>query len=114
MSNSSVEKKPAQGWHRADVIAALRKAGWSLRQLSLAHGLSQSALHKAFAGPYPKAERLVAEAIGVQPMEIWPSRYDAKGKPNRLGSRRPMRPDIGVKRSADGHRGASQQAVGGR
>lgn len=93
MSNSPARKKPAaKGWHPADVIAALRKSGWSLRQLSLHHGLSTSTLHKAFAMPYPKAERLIAEAIGIHPMVIWPERYDANGLPNRFGSRRPMRP----------------------
>ena len=34
-------------WHRADIIAELRKKG----------------------------ERIIASAIGVEPSEIWPSRY---------------------------------------
>ncbi len=43
MSTLEDIKKTAKDWHRADIIAALHKAGWSLRQLSLKHGYSQSA-----------------------------------------------------------------------
>lgn len=93
MSNSPARKKPAPSdWHPADVIAALRKCGWSLRQLSLHHNKAAGTLHKAFAMPYPNAERMIAEAIGIHPSTIWPSRYGADGLPNRLNSRRPMRP----------------------
>jgi len=73
------KKRPPQDWHQADVVCALRKAGWSLRRLSLHHGYASAntlsiALHK----PWPKAQRLIAEAIGVPPEEIWPSRYQGR------------------------------------
>lgn len=66
---------PATDWHPADIVAALRKSGWSLRQLSLHHGYYHQALAKALSRPYPKAERLVAAAIGVPAEQIWPSRF---------------------------------------
>ena len=78
MNNQSAQKKapPAPAdWHPADVVAALRKAGWSLRQLSLHHGYYHQALAKALARPWPKGERLVAAAIGVPAEQIWPSRF---------------------------------------
>lgn len=62
-------------WHPADVVAALRKAGWSLRKLSQYHGYYPGALDKALHRRWPKAQRLIAEAIGVPPETIWPSRY---------------------------------------
>lgn len=47
-------KKPIpQDWHPADIKAALEKAGWSLQQLSLAHG-SHCAWRYAIPGPKPK------------------------------------------------------------
>lgn len=65
----------ATDWHPADIIAALRKAGWSLRRLSVHHGYYEQALAKAIARPWPKGERLIAAAIGVPPDQIWPSRF---------------------------------------
>ncbi len=82
--SQETKKQPKQDWHKADVKAALEKAGWSLRQLSFHHGYKHSAtLKRVFQQPWPKGERLVAEAIGHSPQDIWPSRYDEFGKPNR-------------------------------
>lgn len=77
MSRQRTPKKPPQGdWHPADIKAALEKAGWSLRRLSLHHGYaSGTTLKNALHERWPKAQRLIAEAIGVAPETIWPSRY---------------------------------------
>ena len=77
MSKPSAAKQVGpQDWHRADIVAALRKAGWSLRRLAAHHGYAApTTLTHALARPWPKGERLIAEAIGVDPAEIWPSRY---------------------------------------
>jgi Ner family transcriptional regulator len=72
---------PAKGedWHRADIVAALRKSGWSLRRLATHHGYSHpGTLINALERRWPKGQRLIAEAIGVKPEEIWPSRYTEK------------------------------------
>lgn len=66
-------------WHQADVIASLRKKGTSLAALSRASGLSSSTLANALTRPWPKGEYLIAEAIGVHPAVIWPSRYVRDG-----------------------------------
>ncbi|WP_375591750.1 transcriptional regulator [Chitiniphilus eburneus] len=74
------KKTAITDWHPADVVCALRKRGWSLRQLSLHHGYSHGAtLKTALRRRYPKAERLIADALGLAPSEIWPSRYPAAG-----------------------------------
>jgi len=78
MSKIKPIKKHAkrEDWHRADIVAELRKAGWSLRRLSKHHGYkSPTTLTHALNRPWPKGERLVAAAIGVHPSIIWPSRY---------------------------------------
>lgn len=62
-------------WDPADVVAALRKAGWSLRRLSLAHGYHPDALKHALQRPYPRAERIIARVLEIDPEAIWPSRY---------------------------------------
>lgn len=62
-------------WHSADIIAALRKRKTSLAAVSRKAGLSSSTLANALTRPWPKGEWLIAEAIGVDPAIIWPSRY---------------------------------------
>lgn len=72
---STPEKSASTDWHRADVVAALHKKGWSLRELSRQSGLSAGTLKSALDRPYKKAEGIIAAAIGMQPEEIWPERY---------------------------------------
>lgn len=62
-------------WHPADIIAGLRKRGTSLAALSRQAGLASSTLANALNRRWPKGERLIAEALGIAPEQIWPSRY---------------------------------------
>ena len=62
-------------WHSADIIAALKKRGTSLAALSRKAGLSSSTLANALNRHWPRGERLIADALGVAPEKIWPSRY---------------------------------------
>ena len=99
MSNNVSRKKDGvapvlvtHDWHKADIKASLDKAGWSLRQLSIFHGLSEGSMRVALARPYPKAERFIAAAISEKPENIWPSRYNTDGTPNRKKGQKPKRP----------------------
>ncbi|MCP1726348.1 Ner family transcriptional regulator [Natronospira proteinivora] len=80
MTKYHAQKSSAfQDWHRADIVAALRKAGWSLRRLARHHGYaSPTTLTHALDRPWPKGERLIAEALNMNPAELWPSRYSDK------------------------------------
>lgn len=69
----------AKDWHKADIIAGLHKKGTSLAAVSRAAGLSSSTLANALTRPWPKGEYLIAEALGVHPSVIWPSRYFKHG-----------------------------------
>ncbi|WP_312073376.1 helix-turn-helix transcriptional regulator [Atlantibacter sp.] len=62
-------------WHSADIIAALKKQGTSLSAVSRKAGLASCTLVNALTRHWPKGERLIAEALGVAPEQIWPSRY---------------------------------------
>ncbi|GKX54272.1 transcriptional regulator [Leminorella grimontii] len=62
-------------WHSADIIAALKKKGMSLAKVSRQAGLASSTLANALVRRWPKGERLIAEALGMEPKDIWPSRY---------------------------------------
>ncbi len=80
MSKHKTPKKPvSEDWHKADIKAALEKAGWTLRALSEHHGYSPSLLKHALQRQYPNGEQKIAEALGLKPAVIWPSRYDTNG-----------------------------------
>ncbi|WP_313080759.1 DNA-binding transcriptional regulator SfsB [Atlantibacter sp.] len=68
-------QKKIKDWHSADIIAGLRKRGTSLAAESRKAGLSSSTLANALSRPWPKGERIIADALGVEPWLIWPSRY---------------------------------------
>ena len=59
----------------ADIVAALRKKGTSLAQLGRDNGLSDMTLKNALDKRYPKAEMIIAKALGISPDQIWPERY---------------------------------------
>ena len=64
-----------QDWHPADIIAALKKRGTSLAEVSRNSGLASSTLANALTRRWPKGERLIAEALDVAPEKTGPSRY---------------------------------------
>ncbi|MGI4356058.1 helix-turn-helix transcriptional regulator [Klebsiella pneumoniae] len=71
-----------QDWHPADIIAGLKKKGTSLAAVSRSAGLSSSTLANALLRPWPKGEKLIADAMGISPEIIWLSRYfDEVGNP---------------------------------
>lgn len=74
-------------WHPADIVAALSKRGTSLRKLSAERGYAAGSLRKALRSPWPKAEAVIAEALGVHPAVLWPSRYGMDGGSNRSAVR---------------------------
>lgn len=83
MKTSLAKEKP-QDWHPADVKAALEKLGCTLRQLSIEHGYAGGIVQKALTHAYPSCETIIADALGVTPQTIWPSRYNMDGTPKRL------------------------------
>ncbi len=76
-----------QDWHPADIKAALEKAGYTLRRLSLQDGRSGAYYSQALHRPNPRAEARLAEVISlhtpVTAQQIWPSRYEPCGAPRR-------------------------------
>ncbi|MBP2170091.1 Ner family transcriptional regulator [Erwinia toletana] len=75
----------SKDWHRADILAAVRKKKKSLSALSREHGLSSSTLHNALIKPWPRGENIIATTIGLLPAEIWPGRYIKKKNSAKIG-----------------------------
>lgn len=67
-----------QDWHTADIKAALAKKGLTLRQLSSQAGLKPDTLRNVLDRKWPKGEKIIADALGIPPEEIWVSRYRKK------------------------------------
>ena len=67
-----------EDWHVEDIKCALRKKRITLKSLSIEAGLAPCTLNNALRVSYPKAERIIANALGLEPREIWPSRYQYK------------------------------------
>jgi len=100
--NKASKKASLTDWHRADIVAALRKAGWSLRQLATHHGYAQpTTLSTALNRPWPKGEKLIADAIGQKPETIWPTRYaERNAKDTTLQGVNNQRPETGASKAA--------------
>ncbi|CAH6198576.1 helix-turn-helix domain-containing protein [Citrobacter freundii] len=65
-------------WHNIDIVGELHKRGLTMRGLSVDAGLKPDTLKNVLHRKYPKGERIVADALNVEPSFIWPSRYANK------------------------------------
>ena len=73
-------EEPRKNWHRIDIVAALHKAGVTMRELSVQAGLKPDSLKNALARPYPRGEKIIASALSLKPEDIWPERYSNQWK----------------------------------
>lgn len=64
-----------ENWHRADILATIKKRGGSLAQLSRENGLHERTLYNALERHWPKGEKIIADYIDVAVHVIWPERY---------------------------------------
>lgn len=73
-----------QDWHSADIIAALKKKGTSLSALSRQSGYAPSTLANTLVRPWTKGELIIANVLGIEAKQIWPSRYANKNRVLRV------------------------------
>lgn len=74
--SKSQTRSEFEDWHRQDISAEIRKRGISVAELARRNGYNNpTTFYNVFKLPYPKVERIVADFLGVEPQEIWPSRY---------------------------------------
>ncbi|GAA5102631.1 helix-turn-helix domain-containing protein [Wohlfahrtiimonas larvae] len=73
-----------QDMHPEDIKAAIKKAGFTMTSLAKMHGIKYgSTLNQVFHNPnYPKAERIISDAIGLSVEEIWPLRSQQRNNKN--------------------------------
>ena len=68
---------------RAWVIYQLSIRGSSLAAVGRRAGTCRQVVYQAFLKPYPRMEKFIADALGLQPQDLWPDRYDEYGLPKR-------------------------------
>ncbi|MNF28245.1 DNA-binding transcriptional regulator Nlp [compost metagenome] len=65
-----------EDWSRGRILEAVRERGMSMRKLSEESGRKPATLYNALrTDEYVLGEQIIAEFLGVDPSEIWPSRY---------------------------------------
>ncbi|MBF1995314.1 helix-turn-helix domain-containing protein [Serratia symbiotica] len=62
-------------WHPEIIKAEIHKRGLSFRTLSLNAGYSRDSLKSVLRTPCKPYQQVVADALGIAPEVIWPSRY---------------------------------------
>lgn len=88
MAANTTKKASKTDWHPADIVAILRKAGYTLRDIARLEGLSDSStLSKAMVTSYPAGERRLAKYAGVPVQKMFPTRYYADGSKMPRGIR---------------------------
>lgn len=65
-------------WHPEIIKAEIHKRGLSFRLLSLQAGYSKDSLKTVLRTPCKTYQKIIGEALGVEPETIWPSRYKIK------------------------------------
>lgn len=65
-------------WHPEDIKSKLHKRGLSFSELGRRNGYAPGSLKTVLRTPCKPYQRIVADALGVAPEIIWPSRYQAE------------------------------------
>jgi len=73
-------ENPQAGWHRTDIMAAVRKHGSSLAGIGRDAGLARATMVWALIRPHARANRAIAEFLGVPLHILWPQWFDEDGK----------------------------------
>lgn len=89
-------------WLWDEVLAALHSEGLTLHALAKKHEVHVQAICCAQHKPSAKSEARIAEALGILPQQIWPSRYNPDGTPcsRREGHGQWMGKSLAVRDSA--------------
>jgi Ner family transcriptional regulator len=73
---------------RAWVKYQIHCQGRSMAQVAKDADVDRRTLYQTFLRPYPRMEKIIAKAVGLEPRDLFPERYDADGLPCRRMGRR--------------------------
>lgn len=84
-----VGTRKTKGWHSADIVAAVRKSGSTLVEISESLGLARASGSRALLRPHFRVNKAIADLIGVPLHVLWPFWFAADG--SRIPLRNPQR-----------------------
>lgn len=82
MNKTEIPHDPAQRWEW--IKWQLRRRDTSLADLARDQDVSRNAMNNVKRQAYPRMERAIAKALGLQPVEIWPERWNSDNTPTRI------------------------------
>lgn len=85
--HSLTRKLRPEGWNRFDIIAAVRKNGGTLASIARSVELSPKSVGWALIRPHLRANKAIADFLGVPLHELWPQWFDRSG--GRIDPRSP-------------------------
>lgn len=78
---TSVRRTDRCDWHPEDIKAEIRKRGATVAQLARDSGLSKQLLGQCTERRASEhGDQVIAKFLGLEPHQIWPSRYAANGQ----------------------------------
>ena len=77
------DPKKRQAW----VIYQISLQGRSLAEVARNAGVRRQTLYQVFQRFYPRMEKIIADALGLEARVLWPERYDTDGLPIRCMGR---------------------------
>ena len=81
MARRDPQRLPSGDIHPAFLKAALAVRGHTLTGLAQRHRKAPSYFRVALVAPFPKAMRILAQALECRPHSLWPSLFDAEDTP---------------------------------
>ncbi|MOA06204.1 DNA-binding transcriptional regulator Nlp [compost metagenome] len=81
MNKTEIPHDPAQRWEW--IKWQLRRRNTSLADLARELDVSRNAMNNVKRQAYPRMERAIAKALELQPVEIWPERWNSDNTPTR-------------------------------
>lgn len=95
IATNDVPKNPAV--RRVWVCGQLRLKATSLRALAEIEGVTHQAMSAALVAPNAHLEPVIAGALGLTPVQLFPERFDAMGK--RIVQTRSQQRSTGARRA---------------
>ncbi len=80
---------PTQTWDRHSILAEIKRRYGSLNAFAATTPLAAAHFSVALGAPYLKAERMIARALGIPARQLWPDRYDTRGRRKIARSSKP-------------------------
>lgn len=75
-----VETTTSKGWDRHGILAAIKRRYGTLTRMAERFDADVRHVTVALRRPYPKAEKVISQALGVPAQELWPDRFDKAGR----------------------------------